>query len=107
MGLIGVAAGHFLLPAEPALIAGLPGDWDARNAELDRRVAQRFPNGSSVDTMTVELKRQGFTVTITPEGGRAHWEEAGIPCTDMVDVNWRTEARRAGSIEASAWQTCL
>jgi hypothetical protein len=105
LGLIGVAAGRLIFPeaSGPALVAGLHGDWDARNRDLAQRVATRFPPGSPEAALTAALRDDGFTIGT----GEANWQRAGVPCKTFVRIGWQAAGGRVAGTEASMFEACL
>lgn len=78
----------------PAIAATLPGDESEFSRELDTRIRQRFPIGSSEDQLIEYLASEKFT----PEWRRRDESNAsvfvrdGLLCRDIVRVSWRADA---------------
>jgi hypothetical protein len=49
--------------SQPQIGRNLPSAFDDANRAFDARVDERFPIGSSEDTLVAELKREGFKVS--------------------------------------------
>jgi len=78
------------------LTAGLHGTWAAVSEELDNRVKERFPLGSSEKEMALELRREGFSrqdwessVDLEHEAMR---DESNWVCKQSAHVFWRADA---------------
>jgi hypothetical protein len=99
-------------PPSP-LTAGLGGEWTAADAEFRRRLASRFPLGSSEAAMADELRRQGFIRqdwTSSPANEHdAMRQESSFPCRVTAQVYWRaTEQGRLTAIRGRyGEQGCL
>ena len=80
---------------EVPLTAGLPAGWEAKDAELDRRVKAAFLVGSSEEQMTAELRRQSFE--------RADWNTSSgqeyeavrktfnSVCSNSIHIYWQVD----------------
>jgi hypothetical protein len=81
----------------PALAATLPGDESEFNREIDVRIKELFPLGTSDKNLIAYLSRQGFT----PEWREKDYANAatsvwtGVLCTISVRVIWRADAEGA------------
>lgn len=90
-----ISAGFRVLPA---IVATLPGEERDFSRELDVRIRQRFPIGTSEDALVDTLASQGFT----PEWRRGDKANAasfvwdGLLCSEIARVVWRADA--AGAI---------
>jgi hypothetical protein len=91
----------------PELAATLPGDESGFSRELDLRVQQRFPIGTSDGTLIAALSEQGFV----PEWReRDHANSAvfvwrGLLCTKVVRVIWQADDRGALSKVGGDYQS--
>ncbi|MDF7776618.1 hypothetical protein P1X14_15280 [Sphingomonas sp. AOB5] len=103
IGVTALAIAWIFTPREPAIVAGLSGDWDARNAELVRRVGAQFPVGSAETTMRKALLDQGFTVS----DGQAKWDRTEYPCRTFVTIRWQAQGGRITSTGATTFQGCM
>jgi hypothetical protein len=95
------------------LTTTLDGSREARTAEFDRRIGERFPVGSPEAVLLAELGRQGFSVEdrYVPAGFEhgALRQEHDIVCVNNFEIYWRTdEAARIAAVKGVAyWPTCL
>jgi len=78
----------------PALAATLPGDESEFNHEIDERVRELFPIGTSDEKLIAYLSAQGFT----PEwrerdyANAASYTWSGVLCAKIVRVIWRADS---------------
>lgn len=81
----------------PEIAATLPGDESGFGRELDARVQQRFPLGSSDAKLIAELSRQEFTPEWRERGyaNAASFVWRGLLCTKVVRVIWRADDQGA------------
>jgi hypothetical protein len=96
------------------IAAGLPANFDEANEVFKRRVAKRFPVGSSEDDLIVTLTAQGFKFRTFPGEKRSHLHlrpAAGgfrIVCSIFANVHWETDsAKRISRIEGVRHASCL
>lgn len=81
----------------PDIAATLPGDESQFGRELDGRVRERFPVGTSEDKLVDYLASEGFA----PEWRRRDAANAGafvwsgLLCTKTVRISWRADAAGA------------
>lgn len=102
IGVTALAVSWVFTPREPAILAGLSGDFDAQNVELTRRVAQQFPAGSAETAARKALLDQGFTVST----GHAKWERNEHPCRTFVDIRWDAQGGKIAATRATLFQVC-
>ncbi|NML07539.1 hypothetical protein [Sphingomonas sp. G-3-2-10] len=102
IGITALAVSWVFTPREPAILAGLAGEFDAQNAELTQRVARQFPAGSPETAMRKAMLDQGFTVS----AGHAKWERNEYPCRTFVDIRWDAAGGRIAATRASLFQAC-
>ena len=94
----------------PAIAATLPGDEPAFSQELDARIRERFPVGTSEEKLIAYLADAGFS----PEWRRRDDANAsvfiwnGLICTKVIRVTWRSDERGALSEVTGAYESqCL
>jgi len=94
----------------PAIAATLPGDESQFSRELDERIRERFPVGSSEDKLVDYLVSEGFA----PEWRRGDGANAsvfvysGLLCTKIVRVLWRADAAGTLTDASGAYEShCL
>ena len=94
----------------PALAATLPGDESGFNREIDERVKELFPIGSSDKNLIAYLSAQGFT----PEWREKDYANVatfvwtGVLCTISVRVIWRADVEGAlTQIDGSYQSQCV
>lgn len=78
----------------PAIAATLPGVEADFSQELDLRIRERFPVGSSEENLVGYLSDEGF-VPQWPhreDGNEGVFTRNGLLCTDVVRVFWRADA---------------
>jgi hypothetical protein len=79
----------------PAIAATLPGEETDFNQELDERIRERFPIGTSEETLILYLSGEGFS----PEWRRREDANAGafvwngLICQKIVRIFWRADER--------------
>lgn len=89
---VGKMAGGFR--SLPDIAATLPGDKSQFSGELDSRIRERFPIGTSEDKLIAYLAGEGFT----PEWRRRDAANAsafvwsGLLCKKTVRAFWRADA---------------
>lgn len=114
VALVVVAAGGFGLGRTaagfrqlPEIAATLPGDESEYNHELDARVRERFPLGSSDAKLIAELARQGFTPEWRERGDAnvAVFVWRGLLCSKVVRVTWRADDNGALTQTNGAYQS--
>ncbi len=105
---VGRTAGGFR--SLPDIAATLPGDESQFSRELDSRLRDRFPVGTSENKLVDYLASQGFV----PEWRRrdaanaASFVWSGLLCTKTVRVAWRADAAGALTQVSGAYDThCL
>ena len=78
----------------PAIAATLPGDESEFSRELDARIHQRFPIGSSEDQLIEYLASEKFTPgwRRRDEPNASVFVRDGLLCRDIVRVSWRADA---------------
>lgn len=59
----------------PEIARGLPGNFEEATLVLEHRLRNEFPAGSSVETMILELRRQGFELEQTSSEHSDGWAE--------------------------------
>ena len=78
----------------PAIVATLPGDEAEFSRELDVRIRERFPVGTSEDKLIDYLKNEHFVPEWrrrdAPNESAFVWD--GLLCTKIVRVRWRGDA---------------
>ncbi len=78
----------------PAIVATLPGDEAEFSRELDARIRERFPIGTSEDKLIDYLKSEHFL----PEWRRRNDDNLstfvadGLVCKKIARVHWRADA---------------
>ena len=94
----------------PALAATLPGDESEFNHEIDERIKELFPIGTSDDRLIAYLSAQG----LTPEWRSRDYANAavfvwnGMLCTKIIRVIWRADANGAlAAVNASYRTQCV
>lgn len=91
----------------PSIAATLPGDESEFGRELDARIRERFPIGTSEDKLIAYLANEGFS----PEWRRREDSNAsafiwnGLICTKIVRVFWRSNATGVLSEVSGAYQS--
>lgn len=55
----------------PAIVRGLPDESGRGDAEFQRRMHARFPDGMAETSFTAALRQQGFTFAVLEDGQRA------------------------------------
>jgi hypothetical protein len=93
------AAGRMTLGVRimPEIVATLPGDESQFSAELDARLRERFPIGSSEDKLIGYLVGANFIPDWTHRDTKASmFIFNGLMCDRIVHVLWRADA--AGSL---------
>ena len=85
---------HIGIRSLPFVVANLPGDESEYSRELDSRIRERFPVGTSDDKLLGFLADEGFA----PEWRRrddpnaAFFLHQGMLCGQMVRILWRADA---------------
>ncbi|MEN3748146.1 hypothetical protein TPR58_13300 [Sphingomonas sp. HF-S3] len=102
LGAIGLAAGWLLTLGEPELIRNLPEDGDAKRAELARRVAARFPPGSSEAEARRVLLDQGFSLS----GSQAVLQRSAYPCRTFAEIRWQASSGRIVTTTSTIYRFC-
>ena len=78
----------------PDIAATLPGDESQFSRELDERIRERFPVGTSEDKLVAYLAGEGFV----PDWRRrdaanaAAFAWSGLLCKKIVRASWRADA---------------
>ncbi len=78
----------------PAIVATLPGEETEFSRELDGRIRERFPIGTSEDKLIDFLASENFV----PDWRRrdtvnsSSFVESGLICRKIVRVRWRADA---------------
>jgi hypothetical protein len=89
---VGKGAGGFR--GLPEIAATLPGDESQFSRDLDSRIRERFPIGTSEDKLVDYLVSEGFV----PEWRRRDAANAsafvwsGLLCTKIIRVRWRSDS---------------
>lgn len=102
LGAIGLSAGWLLTLGEPELIRNLPEDGDAKRTELARRVAARFPAGSSEAGARRILLDQGFSLS----GTQAVLQRRAYPCRTFAEIRWQALNGRIVSTSSTIYSFC-
>jgi hypothetical protein len=109
VGILGFSFGRMTsgIHPLPALAATLPGDEPEFNREIDERVRELFPLGTSDEKLIAYLSSQGFTPDWRKKdsANAATFVWSGLFCTKIVRVIWRADSNGAltamkGSYEA-------
>lgn len=85
---------HVGISSLPLIVANLPGDESEFSHELDLRIRERFPVGTSEDKLLEFLADERFA----PEWRRrddpnaAVFLHQGLLCAQMVRILWRADA---------------
>jgi len=94
----------------PEIVATLPGDESEFSRELDGRIRERFPVGTSEDKLLYFLDSEQFT----PEWRRRNDPNSssfianGLICQKIVRVRWRADAAGALTEISGAYEShCL
>jgi len=106
---ISFAAGRMTLSFRtiPEIVATLPGDESEFSRELDGRVRERFPVGTSEDKLIDYLARERFV----PEWRRhddansSAFVEDGLICEKIARVRWRADAAGALTEVGAAYES--
>jgi len=99
-------------PTSTALTRDLPSKLSDFSPAFDERIRARFPIGSAVQDMGIELARNGFGrrdwTTIQDQEHRASFTNYGLPCALDFLVFWKADSQeRLTNIRAAASATCL
>ena len=112
VAIIAFAAGRMTLSFRrmPEIVATLPGDELEFSRELDERVRERFPIGSSEDKLIGYLDSANFV----PDWRRRDGDNAslfiwnGLLCNQIVRVGWRADAAGALTKVSGSYESrCL
>ena len=78
----------------PAIAATLPGSEGEFSRELDVRIRERFPIGSSEEDLIAYLSGDGFVPQWRrrEDANESDFMRNGLLCTDIVRVFWRADA---------------
>ncbi len=94
----------------PAIVETLPGDEAGFSRELDNRIRERFPVGTSEDKLIDYLKNEHFV----PEWRRGDGANSsafvadGLICEKIARVRWRADAAGALTEVGGAYEShCL
>jgi hypothetical protein len=94
--LVSFAAGRLTINSNrlPAIVATLPGDESEFSHELDERIRERFPVGTSEDKLLEFLADQKFTSEWRrrDDPNAAVFLHQGLLCGQMVHILWRDDA---------------
>jgi hypothetical protein len=98
--------------SQPQIGRNLPSAFDDANRAFDARVDERFPIGSSEDTLVAELKREGFKVSEnTTEAATfkffALYDAPGLPCRLFWKVLWTSDDGKITAIAGRYSGVCL
>jgi hypothetical protein len=115
-GITVVVCGALLLSAcaspTPPIAQGLPKVF-VPTADFDARVRQRFPIGSSEDTLIAELRAEKFTITeiIDPSDQyrrNAYYESQIFPCKETWAIKWAADQGQITAIQGrNSGELCL
>jgi hypothetical protein len=109
VGIFGFAAGRMTsrIHPLPALAATLPGDESEFNHEIDERVHELFPPGTSDEKLIAFLSAQGFTPDwrTKDSANAATFVWTGLFCTKTVRVVWRADSNGALTERTGSYQT--
>jgi hypothetical protein len=106
-------------PPLPQLAQGLPADSDSAESQFDARVKNRFPVGSSAQSMRRELGLQGFhelsgsdalnsTADTASGAGVAEYRRSqGSFCTEVRKVHWRADGDKLRDVKGQRFQRCV
>ncbi|MEM7592145.1 MAG: hypothetical protein AAF383_11610 [Cyanobacteria bacterium P01_A01_bin.83] len=73
----------------PSLIRGITSEISEQDAEFERRVLKKFPQGTSHAEIKKELERQGFKIRETDENkALSYYETSTIACETQWYINW-------------------
>ena len=94
----------------PAIAATLPGVEADFSRELDIRIRERFPVGTSEESLIAYLSDEGFAPQ-WPRGNdpnESDFIRNGLLCTDVVRVFWRADAEGILTDVSGAYESgCL
>lgn len=96
----------------PPLGAELPADFETARAQFNQRVKERFPAGTSEQSLLEELRQQRFHVepASSPALGNtsyASYHAEGFPCARRWTLEWNAEQGRITAIEGLYRAICL
>ena len=94
----------------PPLGRELPRNFDTSSTYFDQRVKQRFPIGSDEAKLVVELRKEGFDITLGPSLPHQHsatYETHDLACRESWTVDWAGSQEKITDIEGQYRQVCL
>jgi hypothetical protein len=96
----------------PEIGRSLPSDFGDANHAFAARVQERFPIGSSEETLITELRREGFTISdskVEPDTYKsiALYDRPGLPCRLTWRVLWSSQDAKISAIQGHYGGVCL
>lgn len=100
----------------PPLISGLTGNRSQKSIEFNQRIKRKFPLGSSVSSLKVELTRNEFSIAPRSAwSGESHFDHWAArngnnikgPCSEVWTISWNEKLDKITDIAGSFGLMCI
>jgi hypothetical protein len=96
--------------SSPDIGSHLPGTFAVASDAFDRRIKARFPVGSAVTALRVELERERFVIapdTDSPLNFSARYHASELACAADWVIRWSAVDGKIANIKGSYREVCL